>query len=120
MAVYFHIAPDSRNPAAFVDQKCCAKNPKERLAIHGFFAPRAVGLQHLVRLIRDQGNRKLMLVPKGFLRLQWIGRYTQHGGLAGGEGAGQAREVDGFLGAARRVGARVEKEYEVFSEIRSE
>src|SRR6202023_4031422 len=42
---------------------------------------------------------------------------AQNRGLAFGEGARQPREVDGLLGAARRVGARIEKQHELFPRV---
>ncbi len=45
------IAPDFGDLAIGTDQNSRAKNPEEGPAIHGFFAPSAIGLQHLVFLI---------------------------------------------------------------------
>jgi hypothetical protein len=51
MAVDADVAPDLRRLAVGPDQHRGAKNPKEALAIHGFFAPGAIGLQHLMLFI---------------------------------------------------------------------
>src|SRR6266852_5785264 len=56
-----------------------------------------------------------MLVSKGFLRLEGVCGNTQDGGLACGKCVSQSREVDGLLGAARGVGARIEKQHEFSS-----
>ena len=45
------IAPDLGDFAVGADQHGGAKNPEESPAIHGFFAPGAIGLQHLMFLI---------------------------------------------------------------------
>src|SRR6266478_4390793 len=58
-----------------------------------------------------------MLVPKGFLRLERVGRNTQDRGLTLRKRASQSCEVDGLLGAARGVRARVEKQHEFSSRI---
>ena len=58
-----------------------------------------------------------MLVPKGFLRLQGIGRDTEDRGLILRERARQSREVDGLLGAARRVRARIEKQHQFLAGV---
>src|SRR5882757_4650588 len=58
-----------------------------------------------------------MLVPKGFLRLQGVGRNTEYGGLACRKCVSQSREVDGLLGAARGVGAGIEEKYQFSSRI---
>src|SRR5258708_28520385 len=68
MAVDPDIAPDLYDPAIRVDQNRCAKNALKGPAIHGFFAPGTVSLQHLVLLVRNKRHGKLVLVPKGFLR----------------------------------------------------
>src|SRR3981189_1347153 len=58
-----------------------------------------------------------MLVPKGFLRLERVGRNTQDRGLTLSKRSRQSCEVDGLLGAARGVRARVEKQHEFSSRI---
>jgi len=55
-----------------------------------------------------------MLVPKAFLRLGRVGRYAEDRGLIFSEGLRQAREVDGLLGAAGGVRARIEKQHQLF------
>ena len=51
MAVDLHMAPDPDNATVFSNQNCCAKNAEEGPAIHGFFAPDAIGLEYLMLLI---------------------------------------------------------------------
>src|SRR6266403_5449152 len=58
-----------------------------------------------------------MLVPKSLLRLERVGRNTQNRGLALRKRGRRPREVDGLLGAARGVRARVEKQHEFSSRI---
>ena len=58
-----------------------------------------------------------MLVSKGFLGLDGVRRNTEDDRLRVGEGAGQSREVDSLLGAARRVGARIEKQHQFLAGI---
>src|SRR5262249_40194523 len=58
MAVDLHIAPDLRDPAIGSDQYRTANDSEKRPAIHGFLAPGAIGLQHLMPFIRNQRNRK--------------------------------------------------------------
>src|SRR5712691_9920900 len=58
-----------------------------------------------------------MLVPKGLLRLERVGRYPQYRGLALRKRSRQPCEVDGLPGAARGVRARVEKQHEFSSRI---
>src|SRR5437899_3786151 len=81
MPINPYMAPDSDDPAIGADQNCCAMNALESLAIHGFFAPDAVGLQHLVLFIRDKRDGELMLVSEGFLCPWRVGRNTQYRGL---------------------------------------
>jgi len=68
MAFNPHVAPDFEDFAVSPDQNRGAKNALEGSAIHRFFAPRAIGREHFMRLIRGKRNRKLVLVSKGFLR----------------------------------------------------
>src|SRR5258708_2205717 len=98
------MAPDSPDSAIGADQNRSANNAEESPAVHGFFAPGAIGLKHLVCFIRNQGDGELVLVPKRFLRLGRVGGNTEHGGPIFGEGARKPGEVDGFPGAAWRVG----------------
>src|SRR5882672_180887 len=58
-----------------------------------------------------------MLVSKGFLRLQRVGRNTQYRGLTFRKRVSQSCEVDGLLRAARGVRAWVEKQHEFSSRI---
>src|SRR5258708_25884240 len=117
MPVSPHIAPDPDHPAVGADQNRCAKNALEGPTVHGFFAPDAVGLQHLMLLIRNKRDGEPMLVSKGFLCLWRVGRNTQYRSLVFSKRTRQSREVDGLLGAARRVPARIEKQHELFSRI---
>src|SRR5260370_3555449 len=117
MAINPHIAPDSDDRAIGADQNRCAKNAMEGLAIHGFFTPDAVGLQHFVLFVRNKRDGEVMLVSKGFLCLWRVGRNTQYPNLAFSKCARQSREVDGLLRAAPRVRARIEKQHELFSLI---
>src|SRR6185312_2560790 len=68
MAIDLHTAPDSLDPAIAADQNGCANDPKERFAIHGFFAPGTIGFEHFVSLIRDERNSEHVLVSKSLLR----------------------------------------------------
>src|SRR5258708_37046744 len=94
MAIDLHMAPDLADSAIRADQDRGAKNALERPAIHRFFAPDAVGLEHLMLLIRNERRGELMLVPKGFLRLRGISRDPQYGGPTVAERAPYLREVD--------------------------
>src|ERR1700730_1117399 len=58
-----------------------------------------------------------MLVSKGFLRLERVGRNTDYRGLTFRKRVSQSCEVDGLLGAARGVRAWVEKQHEFSSRI---
>src|ERR1700694_6145837 len=58
-----------------------------------------------------------MLVSKGFLRLERVGRNTDYRGLTFRKRVNQSCEVDGLLGAARGVRAWVEKQHEFSSGI---
>src|ERR1700744_613896 len=80
MSVDLHTAPDFKDLAVYADQNRGAKDALEGPAIHGFFAPGAIRLQHLMLLIRRQRDRKLMLVPKGFGRLERVTGHTDDGG----------------------------------------
>ena len=69
MAVDLHIAPDPGDLAVGPDQNRGAKNSQEGLAIHGFFAPGAVGLQHLVLSRPREGHAEAVLVAELLLGL---------------------------------------------------
>ena len=86
MAVDPDIAPDLRDPPVAADQHGGAQNAKKGFAIHGFFAPGPVGLQHFMLLVRNQGNSQFVLVPELLLRLERIGRDAEHRGPTRGEG----------------------------------
>ena len=58
-----------------------------------------------------------MLGSKGFLRLWRVGRNPEHSGLRVRKRARQPREVDGLLGAARRVRARIEKQHQFLAGV---
>jgi hypothetical protein len=113
MAVDLHVAPDFRKPAIRSDQNRAANDSEKRLAIHGFFAPGAIGLQHLVLFIRDQRNRKRVLVAELLLGFQRIGRDAEDSGPTRGEGLRQAGEIDGFPGTAGGVGAGIEEQHQL-------
>ena len=51
VAVDPDIAPDFCDSPVGADQNRCPNNSEEFLAIHGFFAPGAIGFQHLMSLI---------------------------------------------------------------------
>src|ERR1700692_3342048 len=112
MAVDLHIAPDLDDAAVGPDQNRRTKYALEGSAIHGFFTPNAVRLQHLMRLIRGKRNREFVLVAKGFLGFWRVGRNAQYRGMAFRKFALQAREVDGFLGATRGVRTWIKKQHE--------
>src|ERR1700677_3881920 len=112
MAVDPDIAPDFDQPAVGADQNRCTKDALESLAIHGFFAPDTIRLQHLMLLIRDKRNGELVLVAKGFLGFLRIGRNSQYRSPAFRKFAFKTREVDRLFGAARGVRTRVEKQHE--------
>src|SRR5665811_402989 len=105
MAVDLYVAPDPQDPAIRADQNRRAKNALKGPAIHGFFAPDSVTLQHLVRLVRYKRSGELVLVSKGFLRPRGIGRHAQYGGLTFRKCARQSGEIDGLFCATRRVRA---------------
>src|SRR3954451_8602773 len=117
MAVDLYIAPDLQDAAIGADQKRGAKNAMEGLSVHRFFAPNAVRLQHLVLLVRNERCDELVLVPKRLLGLWRVGGNTEHGGLGFGKSVRKPREVDRLPGAARRVGARIEKQHELLARI---
>ena len=115
MAIDPDMAPDPDDPAVGADQNRCPKYPMEGLAVHRFFAPDAIGLQHLMLFIGSKGNGEFMLVAKRLLRPQWVGRDAEHGGVAFRKRSLQPAEVDGLLGAARRVRAWIEKQHQSFA-----
>src|ERR1700722_2199444 len=117
MAIDPDMAPDPEDPSIRPNQNRGSKNAMEGLAIHGFFAPDAVGLQNLMRFIRNQRCGERMLVAKRFLRLRWVGRNAEDGGSAFGERTRKSCEVDRLFGAARSVGAWVKKQHELFARI---
>src|SRR6185503_9929086 len=73
MAIDLHMPPDLRDHAVGADQHRGSKNPKEGPAVHGFFAPSPIRLQHLMLCIRDQRNPKLVLVAKALLCAKAVG-----------------------------------------------
>src|SRR5690348_14171622 len=48
VAIYLNAPPDPGDVAIGADQYRGTKNPEEGSAIHGFFAPGAIGLEHLM------------------------------------------------------------------------
>jgi hypothetical protein len=58
-----------------------------------------------------------MLVSKGFLRLQGVGRNPEYRGLRVSKRVCQTREVDGLLGAAWGVRARIEKQHQFPADV---
>src|SRR5260370_15162192 len=117
VAINPYIAQDSEDPAISADQNRCAKNAMEGLTIHGFFAPDAVGLQHLVLLIRNKRDGEPMLVSKGFLCLWRVGRNTQYRSLVFRKRTRPSPELHGLLGAARRARARIDIQHALFSPL---
>ena len=87
-------------------------NSHEGPAIHGFFAPGAIGLQHLMLLIRNKRNRRADACP-GTTSCALTGRpRRQAPRFRFGESARQPGEVDCLPGAAGRVGAGIEKQHQ--------
>ena len=108
VAVDPDLRPDAGDPAVRPDQHRHANNAHEGPAVHGFLAPGAVGLEHLVGLVREQGDRELVLLLERILGLDRIGRNPDHFGSGLGKSRPKLRKRDQFPGAAGGVGLRVE------------
>src|SRR5215813_6702293 len=106
------MTPDPGDFAVGPDQHRGAKNPEEGPAIHGFIAPGAVGLEHLMFFVRNQRNDELMLVAKAFLRAEGISGDAKNLGSGFGEGTLEPCEVDRLSGATGSICARVEEQYQ--------
>src|ERR1700722_5196449 len=59
VAIDLYIAPDLQDPAIGADQHRRTNNALEGPAIHRFFTPGAIGLQHPMLFIRNKRNREL-------------------------------------------------------------
>ena len=112
MAVDPHIAPDFDDLAIGIDQNCCPSNPHERLAVHRFFAPDAIGLQHSKLFIGNERNRKFVFVAKLFLCGDRVSRDAKNGSPCFRKGIGESAEGYGLKGASRRVGAWIEEDHQ--------
>src|SRR6201996_9842152 len=102
MAVDLDVAPDPDHPAIGPDQNRGPSYPEEGPAIHRFFAPDAISLQHRVLLIRGERNRQLVFVAKGFLGLGRVGGNAEYDRTAIGKILGEAGGVECLTGAAPR------------------
>ena len=117
MAIHLHVAPDPRHLAVSANQHRGANDPEKRPAIQGFFAPRPIRLQHLMRLVGDQRNRKLVLVAKALLRTEAVRGDSEHLGSGFGKRGFEPGEVDGFPGATWRIRTRVEEQDELLAGV---
>jgi hypothetical protein len=117
MAVDPHIAPDLCDQAVGADQNRRPNDSHEVPAVHRFFAPGTIRLEHLVLLIRDQRNRKLVLGGKRLLCLYGVRGDAEHLGSCVGKVALEAGEIDGFPGAAGGIGAGIEEQHQLFTRM---
>jgi hypothetical protein len=113
MAVDLDLRPDAGDPPVRADQEGRPGDPQEGPAVHGFFAPDAVGLEHLVGLVGKERYAKAVLLLELVLGLDRIGGNPDNvhaGFLVFGP---KLREINGFAGAAGGVGLGVEIENEL-------
>src|SRR5712692_10796418 len=78
VALDLHLSPDVGDPAVRAEQESGPNNPHEDLAVHGFFAPDAIGLDHLVAFIGKERNAEIVLLLELVLRRDRIGGYPQN------------------------------------------
>src|SRR6516165_12451009 len=69
--------------------------------------PCAIGFESLARFIRDQSDRQLVFGLEGVEGGDRIGRNADDLGSESGESPLRPGEIEGFPGAAGRVGARI-------------
>ena len=107
-----------QDPAIGADQNRGANNAQEGPAIHRFFAPGPVGLQHLDVVHPKSEEWKARACPER-LPAPLAGRPKRRGRRfrSAAKRARQPREVDGLPGAARGVRARIEKQHEFLAGI---
>src|SRR5215203_1734132 len=56
VAGHLHLRPDLRDPPSPVDEDGRALDPHVFAAVHALFGPDAVGLEHVLRLVRGEGE----------------------------------------------------------------
>src|SRR3954452_23942013 len=113
VAVDLDLGPDAGDPPVGPDQEGGPGNSQEGPAVHGFFAPDAVGLEHLVGHVGSERYVEAVLLLELVLGLDRIGGDPQNvraGLLIFGP---KLREFNGFAGAAGGVGLGVEVEHEL-------
>ncbi len=111
MAIDLYLAPDPGQVAFGVDQEGRPLDPPELLAIHVLFFPNTVGLADVVVFVRQKRDAQFLLGAEFGVRVETVFRQAEHmrpGGVELGPCGGKA---DGFLGAARRVVARIEEQH---------
>src|SRR6185437_5859214 len=117
MAIDLYITPDPDHATVRADRYRRATNSEEGSAIHGFFAPSTVSLQHLMLFIRDQRNGKLVLVAKALLRAERVGGDAEDLGSGCRERRLQSREINRLPGAAGRIGAGIKEQHQFLADV---
>ena len=115
MAVDLHIAPYPGDPAVGADQNRGAKDALGRSCHTWIFRPRRrrPPASHAASS-ETRGTESWCLSRKASCAFSGSAETPSYRGLTFRKGVGQPCEVDGLLGAARGVRARIEKQHELF------
>ena len=104
--------PHAGDALVGADQESRPHDPHELAAVHRLLLPNAIGLEHAMGFVRTERDRQLVLGLEFVLCRDRVGGDAENVRAGFGEGAFQPREVDRFLGAARRVRLRIEIKHE--------
>src|SRR5258708_7830817 len=99
-----------RDAAVRAEQESHANNSHKGLAVHRFFAPSPISFEHLMGLVGKEPDGEVVLLLEGILCLYRIGRDAQNFSAGFLEVGAQLGEIDGFAGAAGRIGSGIEIE----------
>jgi len=102
-----HSRPHARNTLVQPNQEGGADGAHEFSPVQRLLLPCAIGFESLARFIRDQSDRQLVFGLEGVEGGDRIGRNADDLGSEPGESPLQPGEIEGFPGAAGRVGARI-------------
>lgn len=113
MIGHFDFRPDPGDSPIRADQEGRPIYAHVFLSEHRFLAPHAIGLKHGVALVGTEADAEVMFGSKLVESADRIGGDTEDACIGLFKGGFESGKVDGFLGAAGRIGLGVEVENEL-------
>src|SRR5215218_1411744 len=113
VAGHLHLRPDLRDPPGPVDEDGRALDPHVFAAVHALLGPDAVGLKHVLRLVRGEGEVEPVLGAELVVAPEAVRGDADHLRAGVREGAAERVEVLRLERAAAGVVLRVEIQHDL-------